>query len=354
MTSPTFNEEILTLALDSRARTSAWLANEMQVTPGMVSKWLHGTVVPSDDRAVEIAGKLNYPVRLFYRPERVRNSDSVCFHHRKRKSMPARLLQRIEAEMHLTQLQAKRMLNDLEIESTLPFLTLDTDEFGGAAETAQALRSYWRVPPGPIANLTTLVESAGAVVVLRSFGTTKLDGMSCWAKGTPPLFFLNADLPTDRQRWTLAHELGHLTMHGTPPQGDPEVEAEDFARELLLPAGATTTELRRLSFMRLPALKHEWRVPMKELITAAHRRQLLPPSKTKSLSVQYSRAGWGTSEGYPISPERPSSIGEALRIHLGEHGYTVDELAAVVDLYPDEFRGNFNIPDPKEPRLRVV
>src|SRR5207302_10181291 len=99
--------------------------------------------------------------------EHIRGTDSPCLHHRKRKTMPAKLLNRIEAQMHLTQLQVKRMLEDLEIEAALPFPTLDPDEYGGPAEVAQALRSYWRLPAGPIPNVVQVLEAAGAVIVLR-------------------------------------------------------------------------------------------------------------------------------------------------------------------------------------------
>jgi Zn-dependent peptidase ImmA (M78 family) len=251
--------------------------------------------------------------------------------------MPAKILARIEAEMHLAQLQVKQLLVDIEIESPYTLMTLDPDEYGGPQGVARAVRSFWRLPNGPVGNLVRVVEAAGAVVLLRHFGTRKLDGMSCWAKSTPPLFFLNSDEPAERQRWIIAHELGHLIMHSTPPDSDPEQQAEDFARELLLPTAETSVDLRKLTFQRLPALKQVWRVPMKELITAASRRAALPASKVKSLSVQYSRAGWNNREPYPISPEVPSLVDAAVRVHLDEHGYTTEELAAISDLLPDPF-----------------
>lgn len=353
MTGPRFNEEMLSLAIDARGRTATELSALLKVSPGLVSKWLNGITTPPEDRVVEISEVLHYPVELFYRGERVRNTDSVCFHHRKRQSMPLRQLRRIQAEMHLAQLQMKWMLRDIEIDSPLEFHTLDVAERNGVAGAAAVLRSFWRAPVGPIQNLTALVESAGSVVITRPFGTTKLDGMSCWAKGTPPVFFLNAELPVDRQRWTLAHELGHLVMHATPPEGDPEREAEDFAQEFLLPSAVVNGELKRLTFQRLPAMKGEWRVPMREIIATAARRKLLPPSQIKSLAVQFSRAGWHGGEKYLIEPEEPQTTASTLDVHFNEHGYTTDELAMVVGLFPDEFAAHYRR-GPEAPRLRVV
>jgi Zn-dependent peptidase ImmA (M78 family)/transcriptional regulator with XRE-family HTH domain len=354
MNGPQFNAEILSLTLDARATTATELAARLKVTGGLISKWLNGISTPPDERVAEIADALHYPVELFYRGEHVRNTDSVCFHHRKRQSMPTKQLRRIEAEMHLAQLQMKWMLYDVDIDAPLEFSTIDVAERGGFAGAAQALRSFWRTPAGPIDNLTALVESAGASVITRPFQTTKLDGMSCWAKGTPPVFFLNAELPTDRQRWTLAHELGHLVLHATPPEGDPELEAEDFAREFLLPSSATNGELRRLTFQRLPALKREWRVPMREIIATAARRGLLPTSQIKSLSVQFSRAGWHGGEKYLIDPEVPRTSRATVDLHVNDHGYTSSELALVAGLCEDDFVDHYQPIDPEKPRLRLA
>jgi hypothetical protein len=93
-----------------------------------------------------------------------------------------------------------KLLDGLEVEGERMFHTLDPDEYGGSpVEVARALRAAWRVPEGPIRNLTTLIESAGGIVVMEDFGTRKLFGMSCWTTRGHPLFFLNSTIPTDRK-----------------------------------------------------------------------------------------------------------------------------------------------------------
>jgi len=326
------------------------LASAIGVSPGLISKWEHGVSVPPSERVKALAAALEYPERLLYRPEKVAGSDSVCFHHRKRKSMPLRLLDVVEGQMHLAQLQMKNLLEDLAVETSNQFMTLDPGEAGGASKVAAQLRAYWRIPSGPISNVVRVVENAGAVVLLRDFGTLKLDGMSCWAKSTPPLFFINSALSVDRRRWTIMHELGHLIMHASPPDEDQEQQAEDFAREFLLPTDETMPDLRRLTFQRLPALKHHWRVPMKEITTAASRRGAIPPNKVKSIAVQYSRAGWHTAEPYALPSEEPELAAEAIRVHLAD-GFTRKELADIAILFEDEFVRTYGTPDK---RLRAV
>lgn len=345
------NPEMVGLARKARGVSQVELAAAIRVNNGLISKWENGVVSPPPEKIERLADALGYPPSLFYRGEHVAGSDSVCFHHRKRKSMPQRLLERIEAEMHLAQLQVKRLLDDLDIEAVYSFLTLDPAESGGPARVAAELRAYWRLPPGPISNLVRVVESAGAVVLFRDFGTRKLDGLSCWSKHTPPLFFINAGMPTDRQRWAIAHELGHLVMHATPPDDDQEEQAEAFAREFLIPTADTAADLRQLTFQRLPALKQIWRVPMKEITTTASRRNVVPPNRIKSIAVQCSRAGWNTAEPFEITPEMPALAVQAIQVHLTDHAYTSEELAAVVDLLPDEFERDYGLAPRNQLRL---
>jgi Zn-dependent peptidase ImmA (M78 family) len=256
--------------------------------------------------------------------------------------------------MFLTQLQVASLLRDLEIESSNQFMTLDVEDYEGDPRlVAQLVRRLWRVPPGPIRNLVRLIESAGAVVIFRDFETPKLDGMSCWPKGCPPLFFINDRLPMDRARFTLAHELGHLVMHATPPVGDCEVEANEFASEFLMPAAEISTDLRDLRIGKLPSLKMHWGTSMQSIIQAASSLGLAAPGKVKSLYVQLSRQGYRTNEPFPPPPEEPSILRDALKVHQLDHGYGLEDLAELVDLRPNEFRDLYQ-PDLGLRQLRLA
>ncbi|WP_410672237.1 ImmA/IrrE family metallo-endopeptidase [Amycolatopsis sp. cmx-4-68] len=59
--------------------------------------------------------------------------------------------------------------------------------------------------------------------------------MSTWPTGQQPLILLNRGRLPDRERFTLAHEVGHLLMHELPAD-DQEKEADRFAGEFLAPA----------------------------------------------------------------------------------------------------------------------
>jgi Zn-dependent peptidase ImmA (M78 family)/transcriptional regulator with XRE-family HTH domain len=347
------NPEMIVLARQSRGVSQSDLAVAVGVSQGMVSKVEHGVAPPDDALLQKIADYLRYPVTFFFRPEHVRGTDSVCFHHRKRTSMPARLLAMTEGNMYITQLHVRSLLDELEIVAAHELMTLDPDRFeDGPRGVAQALRRMWQIPDGPIPDLIHVIEAGGGVVVFRDFGTLKLDGMSCWPKGCPPLFFINSAIPADRARLTLAHELGHLVMHWTAPDGDPEAQANAFAFEFLAPIAEIGPDLRRLTIASLPGLKAHWRVSMNAIVMAAKTTGALPEGRVRSLFVQLSRHGYRTVEPFPIPQESPRMIDTAIEVHRREHGYSSAELAMLVDLWDEEFQSLYVKDD--SPRLRVL
>ncbi|EUA24046.1 hypothetical protein I552_10249 [Mycobacterium xenopi 3993] len=73
-------------------------------------------------------------------------------------------------------------------------------------------RALWRMPMGPVVNLTRWMEAAGCLVFEEDFGTQRIDGLSQWVDDHP-IILINANAAPDRKRLTKAHELGHLVLH---------------------------------------------------------------------------------------------------------------------------------------------
>jgi Zn-dependent peptidase ImmA (M78 family)/transcriptional regulator with XRE-family HTH domain len=336
--SDSFNYEALIVARQSRGRAQAEVAKAAGVSQGLMSKVENGLRPLSLEQAEKVAEHLGYPVTLFYEPGPIREGRSGCLYHRKRKTLPAKTLDRLDGRMAIRLINTRHMLNGLELVGERTFHTLDPDEFGGPENVASALHRAWRVPSGPIRNLVALVESAGAIIVTSPFGTHKLFGMSQWTTRDHPLFFLNADTSTEELRWTIAHELGHLTMHAIPTSGDPEQEADAFAGEFLAPRSLILPDLQGLTFGRLPALKMHWRLSMKALIKRAEVVSAINRPDAVRLYKQYSARRWNNAEPYPLSSEPPTLVCEAAHVHLLEHGYTMQELADAVRLTETELQ----------------
>jgi Zn-dependent peptidase ImmA (M78 family) len=252
-----------------------------------------------------------------------------------RQNIAKKLLDKIEAEVNVYRMHVGRLLQSVDIREC-KIHSYDVDEYGGPINIANTVRALWRLPSGPIRNLVQVVENAGGVVVLYDFRTQKIDGLSHWIHPLPPIFFINMNIPGDRFRFSLAHELGHAVMH-TNPKPDMEKEADLFAAELLMPARDVAPSLQPLTLSKLADLKMYWKVSMASLIYRAETLKRLPAHKILYLRKQMGTAGYRTKEPIEIPREEPTTLSEVVEIYLKEMGFTVTELCKMLSIYEDEF-----------------
>ena len=187
-------------------------------------------------------------------------------------------------------------------------------------------------------------------MIVEDFGSPRLDGLSQWIDDHP-IFLITASAPTDRVRWTLAHELGHLVMHSDYVTGDVEAEADEFAAEFLMPAEAIRTSLTKPNLGELLDLKQEWGVSIAALIQRAYRLGTITAADRTRLLKMLSARGFRITEpgSDRIPPEHPR-LQQHLRSVLKDKGLTDAEIARITGYRSDD--DNRLLPPTQ--RLRVV
>lgn len=350
-----FNPEMLILAREARGKTQSETARMLGISQGLLSRIEAGITDVSDDLLQRIVVELKYPAQFFFQTDQVYGYGSKCIYHRRRQSLTVSALRQLFAEINIIRIQVNRLLLGADIETENKFYRMDIEEYHSPENVAQILRRYWGIPSGPIENLVLAVESAGGIVIPCNFGTSRLDALSQWPQRGFPLFFLNSESPTDRLRFTLAHELGHVIMHQMP-SNDMESEADRFAAEFLMPAREIKSELKPLSLARLVVLKQYWRVSMAALIQRAGDLNVITERQRTSFFSQMSKEGYRKDEPSPIEPEKPTVLNDILDVYRHSHGYTLAEMSSLVASFEHEFRSRyFPAPSPATaPSLRVV
>ena len=333
------NPEMIQLAREARGLDQKALSARLGVTQGYVSQLESGWRTPSDAVLQQLAAVLEYPADLFRQKDRVYG---LPLWHRKKDRASAAALARAHADLNLSVMHLARLLRAAEFDAGRGIPDLAIDEFGSPEAVAQHVRGVWQLPAGPVRNLVREVEAAGGVVVAHDFGTPDVDGIGMRAPALPPLVFLNADKPTDRQRFTLAHELGHLVMHGYPSD-DMEREAHRFAAEFLMPAADVRPALLDVDLPRLAALKPVWRVSMAALLLRAKQLGAITARRYSYLWAEMGRAGYRTREPVELelAPEPATVLPDLLGLHLDALGYVPDDLAKLLHLRPDELRRRY-------------
>jgi len=203
----------------------------------------------------------------------------------------------------------------------------------GPERAAQALRDRWEIGPGPVGHLVRLLEHHGVLVVFSPPQTAAVDSYSFESRLRPVVVLNPIKRDYYRQRLDIAHELGHLIMHGDAEPGGRIVEeqAYRFASELLLPA----TEIRDLLpatmggnvWVTLAKLKEQWGVSMQALLYRARRLGRLGDVSYRNAMTTISARGWRRDEPRLITAiEQPSLLPKAVEL-LKQEG--IDEAALI-------------------------
>jgi Zn-dependent peptidase ImmA (M78 family) len=124
------------------------------------------------------------------------------------------------------------------------------DAVEDAERAAVSVRNAWNLGGGPIPDMTELLEERGIKVFKLSLPRS-VDGLTCYvhrADGEDvPVVVCSTDKSIERQRFTLAHELGHMVME--IPTGVPEEKAcHRFASAFLVPQDELAREVGRRRF----------------------------------------------------------------------------------------------------------
>lgn len=347
-----FNPDMLRLARDARDLTQAELAKSSSITQAMISKLEHGLITdPSDDVLQALSATLRFPLEFFAQQDRTVGFPH--FHYRRRAKMSVKSLAKIEAIINIRRQHLVKLLRSYDEPVAKPIPQVDLDVIGSTPERVAAqLRAYWMLPRGPVESLTEVIEEAGGIIISTNFDTLLLDGVSFRSDSVPPLFFMNREMPGDRFRFSLAHELGHMVLHSIPENDAVmESQAHRFAAEFLMPAAEIRPYLKNTNakLSNFARVKSFWRVSIKALIKRSYDLKLITDYQYKSLNIQYNKTFQSGEPGDAI-PEVPTKLAVIVRHHIEALGYSVSDLARLLCFREEDVSRVYL----SRPRLQVV
>jgi Zn-dependent peptidase ImmA (M78 family)/DNA-binding XRE family transcriptional regulator len=178
-------------------------------------------------------------------------------------------------------------------------------EIGEADRAAQYLREHWNLGIDPIPNLVELLEERGIKVLIVD-SEENIDGLSAQvrrSRGEPvPVIVIRRGVHGERQRFNLAHELGHMVMD---VQGDDkfrEKAAHRFAGAFLMPAEALWSNVGRhrssIGWRELFALKQLLGASVQAIAYRCGDLGIFPPSLSQKLFREFSRLGFRSAPNY--------------------------------------------------------
>lgn len=210
-----------------------------------------------------------------------------------------------------------------------------------AEAAAMRLRSAWNLGLDPIPNLAEFLEEQGVKVIPLPLGK-QVSGLMCVARRRQgedvPIVIVNREDTGERQRFTLAHELGHHVLSG-PGGAKGEKLAHWFAGAFLMTAEIPWREVGKhrdaLSIGELLELKALFKTSIQAITYRLKDLNIIGEPLFKRLFDEFERRGW-RKPPYPepgaIGPENPERFTRLCYRAVSEGAISEAKAAELLDI----------------------
>ncbi len=332
-----FDGARLTLARQLAGLRKSDLAQAVDKSPTAVAGWENGTKRPTSATVAELAIRLGVDPSFFAVANEGVAGLTSAPHFRSLRSTTQLARDQAQAFGQLAVDIAAGLETHVEYPKIdVPTLPVDTEDLedDGPEAAARLVREQWDIGDGPIGHLLRLMENHGILVVFSPPQAASVDAYSFDSRQRPVVVLNPQKRDYYRQRFDLAHELGHLVMHGDAEPGGRVVEeqANRFASELLMPSEEILPLLPQVmsgaAWASFARLKEQWGVSIQALLFRARRLGAITDVSYRNAMTIVSARGWRRNEPGQVQVlEQPSLLPKAVEL-LEAEGFDGSVLAA--------------------------
>lgn len=317
------------------------LAEKLDVSKQMVSKYENLNSQPSKEKLFQMSNLLNFPIEFFLTEEDSSIvSDGLYFRSyltsSQKEKEPAAywlkyaLIIRDYLNQYVDFPNLKEISNFVEIQD-LQNTNLNIDEI---EKVTKKVRESINYDDGPIDNMVEFAELLGITMINNNGFSDKVDAFSSKYTIRNNNYFM-VSIPAEgtffRQQFSIAHEIGHWILHeGFNPQELEkdeyklmEQDANNFASSLLMPSERFTKDIQNVGthFESFLVLKKRWNVSISSMIMRSYQLGLISSEKKQSLFKHMSYKGYRKEEPFDrdIKVNKPVAIRQAMKL-LDDNG----------------------------------
>lgn len=255
------------------------LADKAGVSAMAISKYESNQSTPSSGVLLGLAKALGVRTEYFFR-RAVVSLENV--NHREHEKLPEKEEEKVRADA------TEQLERWVELEEFVPApwskpfdlppkLPETIHSYEQIEDVAIRVREHWKLGMNPIPDLIDTLETKGIKVIITQYdGHKDFNGLSATVNNSP-VVVVGKHWTGDRQRFTLAHELGHLVLDGRlSNELDLELACNRFAGAFLVPNEMVRKALgdyrKWIEPQELMLLKHEWGLSMQAWSYRAHQQ----------------------------------------------------------------------------------
>lgn len=342
-----------------RQLTITKLAEKVNVSKQMISKYERENASPGLDVVQKIIKALDFPLEFFTSYDKLNFSNEGTFF---RSRLTATQAEKSPSETFKKAVGITGDFFSRYVE--FPELFNRETKSRSPRNAAIELRNLWELGDQPISNMIRLLESHGIIVSISNSNSSKVDANSGYIEVNDHRYYIilidSNSRSFYRQQFSLAHELGHFILHAesfdpqtleAPEYRQMENEADEFASEFLLPEESFKKSLDK-EIMNLDwyiNLKRKWFVSAASMIYRARNLEILTADQYLRLQKRISYHKWRKEE--PLDSVTPANFPQLLKQAL--------DLIEQADIFKanelSELLGkNYGIPYPNEMLSQII
>jgi Zn-dependent peptidase ImmA (M78 family)/DNA-binding XRE family transcriptional regulator len=306
------------------------LGEKVGVSHTAIQKYEKGLLTPSSSQLLKLARACGIRTEYFFRTHTVELLQPEfrklsTFGKTAQDALKIKVVELIEKRVELLGAFPESPLLTFAPPAGLPERIESPEEIEAFSDQ---VRNAWLLGMNPIADLTDTLEGLGLLVIVVDEENPGFSGLTANARTDDgreyPIVAVSKRWPGDRQRFTLAHELGHLLLGGRLADGiDEEKACNRFAGAFLAPRVAVHQMLGQqrhaLEWQELYVLKHEFGLSMGGWLHRAKQCAVISDTAHLSMVKRFSAKGWRKIEpGDPLPQEHPRLFDQLVYRALAE------------------------------------
>ena len=283
--------------------------NLLNMTATAISKYEKGEILPDSKKLIDFANAYNVKSIELLKVYNVPKMKFTSF--RKKKRLTGQNLELLE---ELIQDEVAKYLEIIEMNNidtdNIKLKKYSCNNLEDAEKAANDFRNYIKISnKQPISDLINILENLGIIIIQIKNPNNRFDdfdGLSEFVNNIPVIVLLDGIKDGARQRFTIAHELGHLVLNINNDELDEEKLCNRFASALLMPKEAIINEFGysrgKIHFFELTAFKNEFKVSYTAIVYRLKDLNIISEYLYKKLSIFLSQR-IGKNDPKPIQPE---------------------------------------------------
>ena len=311
------------------------------VTKQAISKYEAGKMKPASKILIQLASALDVKPEYFFRNTKIEISK---IHFRKRANLPAKIKESLKEKTIDFLERYIELENILGIQKKFknPVKNSVINDIRDVEKASLEVRDKWKIGLSPITNLLELLEENG-IKIFEVNNIDDFDGLSASLKNIH-VIVINNSLPTDRIRFTAAHELAHILCE-FPKESQKEKLCHAFAGAFLLPKASLEKELMRkrehISLWELEEIKQIYGISIQAIVKRAQVLGIVSDFYFRNFQAMLNQKGWKKEEYVEYKGrEAAKRFKQLLHYAISEEIITLSRGAELANIRLSELKDN--------------